>query len=232
MSSFENHVQSGYAGSVIPAGTSLSSAKRDLLEVLKRLGPSPARRIARALGISDVAIRQHLASLETAGLVRSHRQAPSGRGRPSVRWSLSARAEVLFPDRHGELAVGLIRAIRDAVGEGGLMRIVEVRARDQVNLYQSLMPPPRASLKKRVEALAARRTAEGYMAEVVRVRPGEYLLVEHHCPICDAARSCTGLCAAELHVFRETLGDGVEVERTTHLLSNGDRCAYRITKRG
>jgi predicted ArsR family transcriptional regulator len=35
----------------------------------------------------------------------------------------------------------------------------------------------------------------------------------------------------ELQVFREALGEGVEVERTQHLLADSDRCAYRIRER-
>jgi predicted ArsR family transcriptional regulator len=117
------------------------------MELIKRLGPSTARRLAAGLGTTDVAVRQHLVVLENAGLVRSMPDPPTGRGRPAVRWSLTAEAGSLFPDRHGELAVGLVEAIRESVGERGLMRIVEVRARDQVNVYQRLMPPPSASLK-------------------------------------------------------------------------------------
>ena len=69
------------------------------------------------------------------------------------------------------------------------------------------------------------------MAEVVREKPGVYLLVEHHCPICAAATTCQALCGAELGVFRAVLGPDVTVERTTHLLNDGDRCVYRIHKR-
>jgi len=155
-------------------------------------------------------------------------RSPRGRGRPSILWSVLGEADRALPDSHAELSVGLIRAARRAVGEEGLARIVEVRARDQVNLYRRGLPPPSASLKARVTALAEQRTAEGYMAEVVREKPGVYLLIEHHCPICAAARTCTGICTAELSVFRRVLGAGVRVERTEHLLSEGARCVYRV----
>jgi predicted ArsR family transcriptional regulator len=215
----------------MPDAPPITEARRRVLRLLKRLGPASARSLAEHLEITAVAARQHLAALEEGGLVESEARPPAGRGRPSVAWSLTERARPLFPDQHAELAVGLIDAIRRSEGEDGLMRIVEVRARDQVNLYRDLVPPPGASLRRRVEALAAQRTAEGYMAEVVSERPGTYLLVERHCPICDAARACQGICRAELEVFRETLGPDVEIERTTHLLTDGDRCAYRIRKR-
>ena len=217
----------------MPEQPTVSDAKRRILEFLKRRGPSSAGEIAEHLGTTPVAARQHLASLEQAGLVgsedRGPARRPAGRGRPSLAWSLTDEARPLFPDQHAELAVGLIEAIRTSMGEDGLMRIVEVRARDQVSLYRTIVPAPGVSLKKRVEALARQRTAEGYMAEVVPVRPGEYMLVERHCPICDAAKACTGLCAAELRVFEETLGDDVAIERTKHLLADDDHCAYRIT---
>jgi predicted ArsR family transcriptional regulator len=58
-----------------------------------------------------------------------------------------------------------------------------------------------------------------------------WMLVEHHCPVCEAARACTGLCRTELDLFRATLGPDVEVERTQHLLSGDARCAYRVTER-
>ncbi|MHC4990109.1 MAG: helix-turn-helix transcriptional regulator [Planctomycetota bacterium] len=206
----------------------LSPAKRKVLEQLKRWGPSSVRRIAGSLSTTDVAVRQHLATLQEAGLVQSQRRAPTGRGRPSVQWSLTPEASRLFPDHHAELAVGLIKAIRASEGEAGLIRIAEVRARDQTERYRQLLPAS-ASLSRRVAALAEQRTAEGYMAEVVREGRGRYLLIEHHCPICEAARACSGICRGELEVFRTVLGPDVEVTRTTHLLSGGDRCVYRIT---
>ena len=68
------------------------------------------------------------------------------------------------------------------------------------------------------------------MAEVRRdAETGDLMLVENHCPVCAAARVCTGLCREELSLFRQVLGDDVRVERVTHILSGAGRCAYRIT---
>ena len=72
--------------------------------------------------------------------------------------------------------------------------------------------------------------ARSLLAEVVDTDDG-YLLMEHHCPICDAAKSCLGFCNAELRLFSEALGDDVTVERTEHLLAEGRRCTYRIEPR-
>ncbi len=207
----------------------MTRAKRRFLDRLKRGGPATADELAEATRLTGVAVRQHLAALRQLGLVRSRKRAPAGRGRPAEVWSLTELAHSLFPDRHSELTVGLIDAVRQAVGEEGLNRVVDVRAAEQVATYRARLPSPRASLKRRVESLADLRTAEGYMAEVVPDGAGSYLLIEHHCPICEAATSCIGLCNAELSVFQQAFGPDVSVERTQHLLSGDERCVYRIS---
>ncbi len=208
----------------------ITASKRRFLDHLKRFGLSTATGLAEAFGMTDVAVRQHLGDLEQQGLVSQERQAPQGRGRPAVLWSLTEAAQGLFPDRHGELTVGLIEAMREALGDEGLQRVIDVRAREQIAAYREVIPSADASLKNRVEALARRRTAEGYMAEVISEEQGSFSLIEHNCPICDAAKTCVGLCAAELQVFQEALGSDVSIERTEHLLTDGRRCVYNISK--
>jgi len=118
--------------------------------------------------------------------------------------------------------------MRREFGEKGLAKIVAARAEEQIERYATCVPGAKASLQSRVDALAEQRTSEGYMAEVVCVEAERYLLIEHHCPICPAARICTGLCAAELEVFRRVLGPDVSIERTAHVLAGEARCAYLI----
>lgn len=209
----------------------LSDARRRLLELLKRRGPAAPTELARALAITTSAVRQHLDELERHGLVEREPRAPRGRGRPGSAWRLSAVAHDLFPDRHADLTVELIDGVRRTFGNEGLDRLIELRRRNQVRAYRRVLPPREAPLGERVEALAHQRTAEGYMAEVVQDDDGSYLLIEHHCPICDAAAACTGLCRAELQVFRAALGREVVVEREQHLLAGDARCVYRVRPR-
>ena len=209
----------------------LTPAQRRLVERLKFSGPTTAGDIAADLGLTVVAIRQHLNALAELGLVRQQTRRASGRGRPSSVWHLTPQTDPLFPDHHGELTVGLLRSMREVFGNDGLQRIVEARAKDQTAEYRALLPTPSASVKARVHALAEQRSREGYMAEVRSEKPGQYLLVENHCPICEAAKSCTGLCDAELSVFQGALGEALAVERVAHLLSGDERCIYRIRPR-
>lgn len=209
----------------------ISDAKRRIIDRLKRVESATAPELAAEFTLSDTAVRQHLEALEEHGLVeRAPSPPPVGRGRPPVRWQLTPLAADLFPDRHANLTVELISSIRDALGDQGLDQVLDARAGAQLVAYRAALPNPATTpVPVRVRRLADLRTAEGYLAEVRSEEDGSLVLVEHHCPVCDAATACQGLCRTELQLFRAALGDDVEVERVQHLLSGDQRCAYRIT---
>lgn len=207
----------------------LSDAKRRLVERLKRVGTATVPELSELFGLTDTAVRQHLEALEANGLVERTATRGTGRGRPPVGWRLTALADDLFPDRHGDLTVDLLAGIREALGDEAVDRVIDARLAAQERTYRALVPSD-AAVPVRVRALAELRTAEGYLAEVLD--DGDALvLVEHHCPVCDAARSCQGLCRSELELFQRVLGDDVSVTRASHLLSGDQRCSYRVSAR-
>jgi predicted ArsR family transcriptional regulator len=203
--------------------------RRALLDLLKREGPMDSSRLASRLGVSAMAVRQHLYVLKVQKLV-TYEEESRPLGRPAKLWRLTGEASRLFPDAHAELTVGLIGAVRDAFGRKGMARLLSARARSQIEAYRKRIPV-RGTLASRVRALARLRTEEGYMAEVQAQTDRVFLLVENHCPVCAAATVCQGLCGAELEVFRGALGSRVTVERTEHLLQGSRRCVYRVRSR-
>jgi predicted ArsR family transcriptional regulator len=205
----------------------LSTAKRRIVGALKRraqTGPELAERFS----LTTEAVRLHLNDLAGNGLIRSTPRPTTGPGRPPVEWSLTELAVDLFPDRHADLTVSLIGSIRSIMGDEALDTIVAARTAEQIADYRHRM----TGATDRLEALAAIRSDEGYMAEVVDSADGRgRLLIEHHCPICDAARACQGLCSTELELFSAVLGSSVSIGREQHLLSGDERCVYRIEDR-
>lgn len=199
-----------------------------VLELLKREGPVAAETLADRLGITAMAVRQHLSGLEEEGLA-VHRARANGRGRPAKLWRVTPKADSHFSDSHSALASDLVQQIRKAFGEDGLDRLLELRTADQEKAYLARMGD-RSSLKARLDALARIRAEEGYMAEVRRDPNGSgWLFVENHCPVCAAAKICTGLCREELALFHRVLGRKVRVERMSHIVAGAGRCAYRVT---
>jgi predicted ArsR family transcriptional regulator len=201
--------------------------RRALLDLLKRSGALDTKTLAEELGLTRMAVRLHLYELRDQKLIDEIDE-PRPVGRPAKLWRLTPAADKFFPDGHADLVVSLIQVMSKTAGPKGMERLLSTRAEQQANEYLSAMPK-KASLKRRVKALAELRTVEGYMAEAIAQRDGTWLLVENHCPICSAAATCQGLCAMELEVFQRVLGPRTSVERTEHIQDGARRCAYRIS---
>ena len=204
----------------------LVPSRQAILRLLKQQGPSDSEGLAARLGISAMAVRQHLYALRAQKLV-TYQEQQRPVGRPAKMWSLTPAAEPHFPDAHAGLTVNLLNAAEQTFGKQGIVRVVLQCAQQQIENYQSRIPA-RASLQNRLATLISIRNEEGYMAEVQRQPDGSFLLIENHCPISAAANTCPKLCDAELEVFRAILGEGVVIERTEHMLAGARRCVYRI----
>ena len=200
--------------------------RRAITKLLKTEGPVDSAKLAERLGLTAMAVRQHLYALQREGLV-SAEERPVPIGRPAKFWQLTREADRLFPEAYAELSVALIDSVKDAFGDEGLERVLTSRcARQRMDYGKRIKPTD--SLKKKLQELAKVRTEEGYMAEVRAEGQGSYLLIENHCPICAAANACQGFCATELDLFRSVLGTGVTVERAEHIISGDHRCVYRV----
>jgi len=204
----------------------ISDTKHRIVERLKRVESATATDLASEFGLTDTALRQHLDALEAAGMVSRSKEEPTGRGRPPVHWQLAPGAAGSFPDRHGELSVDLIGSVRSALGDDALDRVIAARSDRQAASYSTALADA-SDLTERVRRLADIRSDEGYLAEMREDGDG-FLLIEHHCPIRDAAVACGALCQAELEVFQRSLGPDVTVRRTQHVMNGDRRCAYRV----
>jgi predicted ArsR family transcriptional regulator len=196
------------------------------LVLLKTRGPQTAADLGKATGVTAEAARQQLVRLAADGLVTATAE-PRGVGRPAQVWALTEAGNARFPDAHAELTAQLIDSIRTQLGEDVLDRLIASRAAESKAAYAAALEGA-ADLGERVARLAEARTREGYMAEAQADGAG-YLLVENHCPICVAAKTCQGFCRAELDTFRAVLGPGASVERTEHIVQGDRRCAYRVS---
>ena len=214
---------------VLTANTAASGRDRVPL-LLKAKGPQTAARMAERLGVTTMAVRQHLAVLREEGLV-DYVDEKRKIGRPARVWCLTPKANDRFPDRHAELAIGMLQAVKITFGEAGLERLIATSTQQQIDAYRARMPGPGTPLKQRVAALAKIRRDEGYMAEWRQVRDGTIEFLQNHCAIDSAARFSGMLCSGELSLFRAVLGDEVSVERFEYLHSGDRRCAYRICER-
>src|SRR2546430_7168942 len=95
------------------------STRMEVLELLRRKGHASAESIASDLGVTPNAVRQHLTNLERDGCVVSHRERRR-RGRPSLLFSLTERADSVFPKRYGQLATMVLQEVQEMGGPEAL----------------------------------------------------------------------------------------------------------------
>lgn len=194
---------------------------------LKMRGPHSAAELAELFGVTGMAIRQHLSALQAEGLVHAvEERRPVGR--PARVWRLTEEAAERFPSGYGDLAIEVLAAVRDSLGESALDKVLQERVDRQIAHYRAQMPGEGSTLPERVARLAELRREEGFLPEWSQVDDNTCEMIENHCPVGRAAQNCAGLCHNELRLFEETLGEDVTVERTEHILDASRRCAYTI----
>ncbi|WBA08817.1 helix-turn-helix transcriptional regulator [Salinivibrio kushneri] len=196
-----------------------------ILHTIKREGSVSAKALAEQLSMTTMGVRQHLQSLEHDGLV-DFEDIRAKVGRPSRHWSLTARGHRRFADSHNDLSVVLIDSVQDVFGEQGVAKVIAQREAATFAQYQDALKDC-DNLEAKLQTLTYLRESEGYMAELHRDGV-DYILIEHHCPICHAAKSCPALCRSEIQLFRHLLGEAYRVEREEHIVSGQRRCTYRI----
>jgi predicted ArsR family transcriptional regulator len=205
--------------------------RRAILVHLRRVGPSSPDAIATAIGASRSGVAQQLRALEGTGLV-SRTTVRHGVGRPRHLYDVTGDAQSLFPSNYGGLATGLIAAILELGGDTLLDDVLAARSRQAgLALREGLAAvlPADAPLADRVRELARLQDGLGYLAEA-EVADDAVRLVQHNCAVHDIAVANRAACRAELAMFRDVLGPGVE--RECHML-DGDRCCtYRVANPG
>lgn len=200
--------------------------RKAILDILKQEGPQDSKTLSTRLGVTAMAVRQHLYALQKEKLL-TYTEVARSVGRPAKMWELTPAANKFFPDGNSELLVDMLGLIGEVYGKGALPTLIQARAENQLALYQQRLAQY-DSLPEKLQGLAKIRTEEGYMAEIQALEDGSYLLIENHCPICAAARVCQNFCSAELTLFQRLLPSDMSIHRSEHILQGQRRCVYEI----
>jgi predicted ArsR family transcriptional regulator len=201
------------------------STRHQLLHLLKTEGNCCISELSKALGITEMAVRRHIQSLERDNLIRSYivRQAM---GRPLYRYSLTEQADDLFPKNYPQLTLDLLTELEEQTGGSEIIDRMFQGRRDKLEtryLEQMTGRP----LADRVAELSSIQNSAGYMTEW---EPGEevgaYRLYEYNCPIAQVAKRYRQACHCEKQLFEQLLD--AKVERTECLADGGARCTYVI----
>src|SRR5215217_7354360 len=113
---------------IVPLDDRFFGSTRGRIVALLRRGARTAGDLAQALGLTDTAIRVHLATLERDGLVQRS-GVRRGAGKPAAAYGLTAAAERLFPRAYERALRGLLDALSEALPPDALERAVREAGR-------------------------------------------------------------------------------------------------------
>lgn len=207
------------------APPAITESRRRVLYALRRRGEATAEQLAEQLDVTLSGVRQLLTALQDDALVESVEATKTGRGRRPLVYSLTPRADTLFPKAYGELTNELLDYVADA--DQGLVDDLFARRRDNRIAAARARLEPKRSLGAQVAELTRILDEDGYLATHERVGPGVWRIVEHNCAIWAVAQRYGQACTSELDFIRTVLPDA-DVERVAHMVAGARHCAYEV----
>lgn len=201
-----------------------TSTKDRILTLLKKENLLTVSELSSLLGITEMAVRKHLTTIERDGLLEIN-EVRQPMGRPLQVYSLSAKAQEAFPNNYGNLTVDFLHDLKELHGEDTIDYLFEKRSERLKNSYLPNMA--NKDPQQKVEALSNIQDEKGYMADFTKIDDNTYELIEYNCPISAVANNFKKACACETNLFKEVLGTD-DVKRITCKADNDDHCRFLI----
>lgn len=209
-------VQAGYSQRL------LETTRGRILSLL-RCEPRTVEEMATALGLTDNAVRAHLATLERDGLVRAAgvRRGP-GAGKPATIYELPPEAEVGFSRAYAPVLTALLEEVVAQLPAERTAALLDGLGR---RLATPLMPPGGASRSARIQAAVAVLNALGGAATLEEAPDGGAVIRGCGCPLSSAVAQRPETCRAVETLVAELVGTEVR-QHCRH----GDRpsCCFEI----
>lgn len=201
-----------------------TSTRREIINILRTVGPLTVGELGERLGITHVAVRRHLTSLERDGLVTSV-QERLPMGRPTRVYSLTEAADSLFPKKYGAFTLELL----DFMSQQGEQMVESFFASRGASLVEKYGAEVKAgqTLEDRVVRLTEVQQANGYLAEWEKGDEDLLVLKEFNCPVHQVSKKYPHACHHELEFFKTVLGTE-QVERVECIAKGGQCCRYAI----
>ena len=171
-------------------------------------GPSTASTLSKRLALTPAGIRRHLDLLVADGILEARDPrvgSTRGGGRPSKVFLMTDEGRSQFEHTYDDLAVAALKFMAAHSGDHLVTAFAESRAED----IERKATPFLAKRTKKIDALAAFLTEQGYAASVEKRGTGEEIC-QHHCPIAHVAAQYPQLCEAETQAFSRLLGTHVQ----------------------
>jgi predicted ArsR family transcriptional regulator len=204
----------------------LGERQKELLKLLLRKKSGlTVDELSRELKITRNAVRQHLAALDSNGLVEQVATRPSG-GRPQQLYALADKGKELFPRNYTWFAQLAVDSIAREHGAEGLGKRLEAIGTDVAKQLRAQYPELKTREQK-VEKLAELMQGLGYEARSLPAPRGAALIEADNCVFHGLAKSNPEICRLDLALLG-TFTDS-RVDHQECMVRGGNVCRFRFT---
>jgi predicted ArsR family transcriptional regulator len=200
----------------------LETTRGKVLDLLRRQAMTTDE-LAQALGLTDNAIRAHLATLERDGFVQPVGERREGRaGKPAIIYEIVPEAEPLFSRAYLPLLTTLLGALGERLSHQELEELLtEVGSRIAAGARH-----PSGDLLQRVQAGSALLNQLGGLSSVEEVEPDKrYVIQSRSCPVGAAVKERPEVCEAVVSLLMKLTGAEV---RSCCQRSGRPACCFEV----
>jgi len=202
----------------------MQDTRERILDILKKRHQATVDELSRELGLTAVTVRHHLDILRGEGYIAApivrRRKTP---GRPQYAYTLTEKADALFPKRYDHLAGLMLDELRSCLPLAEVDQMLE-RIGDRIASQAALSGED--DFTARLAAAVEFLDGLGYMARWECRDDGDYWLHIANCPYEQVASQHDEVCKIDLRILTHLLGTA---PRRIAWAAHGDnQCTYAI----
>lgn len=204
----------------------IGERQKRLLRLLRGTKPGMSvDELSKGLEITRNAVRQHLSSLEGAGLVAAGTTRPSGGGRPQQLYVLTELGQESFPRKYSWLAQLVLASVQREEGADNMGKRLSDIGAGMARQIRSQYPELHTQQEK-VQKLAEVMDQLGYNAKNATLPGGEAVIEADNCVFHQMAVKDLDICHLDKGLM-ETFTDS-KVEQHECMARGGQLCRFRF----
>ncbi|MBP8251225.1 MAG: winged helix-turn-helix transcriptional regulator [Herpetosiphon sp.] len=197
----------------------------DILLFIQKYGSATIKELEEALGVSTTAVREQVTHLTNQGWI-----APSkirqGAGRPLFRYTLTAKAQGLFPKGYDVLLNLLLEEILEHDGAEKLQSLL-TNVGKRLATLNTPNQPFRDALRERLMDFVYTMNKKGVKFNLEQLQDGSWIVSEYACPYFEVAQSHDSVCSMERKMMETALGHKVELSQ--RIVEGHTGCHFVVT---
>jgi predicted ArsR family transcriptional regulator len=204
------------------------SPRTEVLRIIQRLGSASVKDLESGMGVTTTAVREQVAHLLSEGFLQATR-VRGDIGRPYYVYSLTAKAQDLFPKDYATLARLLLEETLTMHGQEGLRALLNNVSRRMAEKFHDSTQV--SELSQKLLGLVGSLGETGMDVSMVPVESsGGYVLKAHSCPYFDVALNHREICDMEQEMMTELLGPGISIELSSRIVEGACACEFHVNR--